>query len=64
MVLRMLTIVPEGKKKSSIKEGPMKDANALKSTEVPYRLPSFMSPTALNNHIFEANGEIYEYMDG
>lgn len=68
MMVRMLTVVPEHNSSTNLSEAKPKfeidDKHALRSSQVPFRLPSFVSPTALNNHIFEANGEIYEYVDG
>ena len=63
MVIKMLTVLPEGHKSSSNVVA-LDDANALRRSEVPFRMPSFVSPRVLNNHLFEANGEIYEYDNG
>jgi len=40
------------------------DSQALNSKEVPFRLPSFVKLTELNNHYFEVGGDEYEYVGG
>lgn len=40
------------------------DIYTLSGSDVPYRLPSFSNSIALNNHMFEVEGEAYEYVDG
>lgn len=67
MVIRMLTIMPESHrtpKDVSEQQTVEDDPQALQSCDVPFRLPSFVSLKVLNNFIFEANGEVFEYVDG
>jgi len=55
----MLTVLPEDKKSSHLPDtaaAAVEDAYALRSSEVPFRIPKFERPKALNSHIFEANG--------
>ena len=71
MVVRMLTIKPEDSQHTSdadrevSTEYLVETNSALLSTdEIPFRLPSFVKPSALNNHAFEVNDEAYEYVNG
>ena len=71
MVVRMLTIKPEDSQHTSdgggeASAGHQVEPNSalLSNDEVPFRLPSFIKPTALNNHAFEVNDEAYEYVNG
>ena len=60
----MLTSRPEDEKQArsyNLDEG---NTALLGNEIVPYRLPSFVKPSALNNHVFEVNGEVYEFIDG
>lgn len=61
----MLTLRPDDDKKSSKTSLISKDSEAdLQTAFVPYKIPSFVRPHALNNHMFEVNGERYEFFNG
>ena len=45
-------------------EAKLRDSSTLQASEVPFRMPSFVKLTALNNHHFEIGGEEWEYIDG
>jgi len=73
MMFRVMSHLPEKinsegsptKKKSSKKLLPKRiDSTVLQLDSPQYRIPSFARQQHLNGHMFEVNGEVYEYCNG